>query len=477
MSRLFIGLLLILTFQARAQQNCGCESELNFVTQYYEKNLPGFADNVNASNKQAYEAFKADLKSASKTVSTKTDCFKLLTYYVEFFKDNHSGINMRFDNVNEDDDEALSKFLNSEIYTNRETYELTKSDLQQYPTNDLRGIYRISSGSYTIAIIPSKTPFRDYIGVIIESTSKLWKKGDIKMELKHNQTGLLEAMVYLRNHSIRHYPKFTFENGILGDNWIKTSNENNTNHAINNSRSLQFEQINDSTTYLRIPTFSGGQSARIDSLYKAVDEIIRANPYLIIDVRNNGGGSDRNATHLLNYIYTKPIKTDKVGLYTTPDNIKVWNDWYEAAKNDPENYGPETIKWFEKELKKMKKGKPGTFVSRSKGGKITRKIQGPTPKKVAVMFNRYCASSCETLLFWAKQSDKTIMVGENSGGYVGYGEVGSIQTPCYGFTLRCTMTRYENQRKYEVVGIAPQHKLPNNQDWIEQTLTLLSKKD
>lgn len=26
--------------------------------------------------------------------------------------------------------------------------------------------------------------------------------------------------------------------------------------------------------------------------------------------------------------------------------------------------------------------------------------------------NKYCASSCETLLFWAKESDKTILVGK-----------------------------------------------------------------
>jgi C-terminal processing protease CtpA/Prc len=92
------------------------------------------------------------------------------------------------------------------------------------------------------------------------------------------------------------------------------------------------------------------------------------------------------------------------------------------------------------------------------------------------MTNRWCASSCESLLFLAKESDKTIIVGENSGGYVGYGEVGEIETPCYNFDLTCTMTRYKKQRAYEVIGIEPDIMLDKQKDWIEQTIKFLEKK-
>jgi len=38
------------------------------------------------------------------------------------------------------------------------------------------------------------------------------------------------------------------------------------------------------------------------------------------------------------------------------------------------------------------------------------------------------------------------------------------------------MTRYEEQRKYEAVGIEPNHSLAYNRAWVKQTLELLMKK-
>ena len=98
------------------------------------------------------------------------------------------------------------------------------------------------------------------------------------------------------------------------------------------------------------------------------------------------------------------------------------------------------------------------------------------PKKVAILYNRSCASSCEPLLFFAKESDKAILVGENSGGYVGYGNIFSIRTPQYKFNMQASTTRYKNARKYEVVGITPDYKLDYKSDWIKQTEKILLSK-
>ena len=78
-------------------------------------------------------------------------------------------------------------------------------------------------------------------------------------------------------------------------------------------------------------------------------------------------------------------------------------------------------------------------------------------------------------MFWVKESDKTIIVGENSGGYVGYGEISEVNTPNFNFILGCTMTRYNKQREFEVIGVSPKYYLTNDKDWIEQTIELLKK--
>jgi len=48
----------------------------------------------------------------------------------------------------------------------------------------------------------------------------------------------------------------------------------------------------------------------------------------------------------------------------------------------------------------------------------------------------------------------------------------NIQTPC-GNTLAWTTMRFRDHRKYDFVGIAPDHKVPENEmDWVEYTRKL-----
>ena len=471
-----IAIVVFIANLSFAQNDCNCRTELDFVIGYYERNLPGFKDNVTPKTKSYYNSLKATLLAKAGNASNKTACFKLLTYYVEFFKDNHSSIRMRFPTIDENDQNQLQIFFNSKIYQSRESYPIQEDDLAQYPLNDIRGVYQTKDSTYTIAVIPDKNSLRDYIGVIIDSKSKLWKKGHIKLEIKRKEnTSGYEAFVYLRNHAMRFYNNYTFDNGILGGNWFKTSLANRINYALDIDNSFVFRKVNDTIAYLKIPTFSGGQNAKIDSLYAASFPIIRKTPYLIVDLRNNGGGNDGNAHPLLEFMYTNPIKGDKVDLYVTKDNIKMWERWYNDVKKDTKNYSKSDIDWFKRQVMIQKKAKLNSFIPRSKGSKMRRNYKANAVKKVVLLYNRNCGSSCETPLFWAMQSSKTILVGENSGGFVGYGEIGRVPTPCYGFSLGCTMTRYREHRKYEAEGIPPDYYLTNDNDWVEQTVQLLTK--
>ena len=106
--------LLLFSSWLGAQNDCACD--LKYVINYYETNLPGFKDNVNAENLKDYEQLKKKLQQQAALAQEKVSCFKVLTYYVEFFKDNHSGINMSIPNVDENDPAAVQAFLNSDIY-------------------------------------------------------------------------------------------------------------------------------------------------------------------------------------------------------------------------------------------------------------------------------------------------------------------------------------------------------------------------
>jgi len=476
MKPFLITLCLLSTLLCRAQSDCSCQKELEWVAAYYQRNLPGYTDNVNPQTQPEFEELKKELSQQAAQTDGKVKCFKILTRFVEYFRDNHSRIMMSFPNVDESKAEEVKQFKASDLFQQRERVNLSPEQLEQHPLEDMLGIYQTVDEAYTIALIPRETQAgkaKEYVGVITASKTELWEPGQVKLELIAKENGNFEAFVYMRNHSLVYYPDFVIKNGRMGSGWFKTNLPEKVNHAVNHDFNLAYRKLDEQTSYLRIPTFSGRWSARLDSFYKAVAKDVRSTPHLIIDVRNNGGGSDDNVQPLLDYIYTNPLQGDVVEVYATADNIAKWEEWYEDAKKDRKNFGKSDLAWFKNEIRKMKAAPLGSFIPRSNGGYKTWKVKKEQPQKVAIICNRECASSCETLLFWAKDSKNTMLVGENSGGYVGYGEVGSLKTPCFDYTLTCTMTRYRDQRKYEVIGISPDHYLDSESDWIDQTLQLL----
>ena len=454
-------------------QKCSCETELEFVINYYETNLPGFIDNVSDSNRLEYDNFKKKIQTNVQQAKDKNECFKMLTYYVEFFKDNHSSIQMNVAQVDDKDKKSLKAFYKSDAFKNTETIQLTEDNLKQTELDKITGIYQTSDSMYTVAIVPNKNDLRDYVAVIIESKTPLWIKGQIKFELKQKSENVFDVFMYMRNHSLRFISNVKLNDGILVDDWFKTSLKTRKSFNIEAPKDLQFKELDDSTNYVYIPTFSGNWTAKLDSFYVKYDYALRSKARLIIDVRNNGGGSDENVNPILKYLYTNPFYTDKVELFVTKENIRKSIEWYEENKNDTINFDKEFLLATWEEIETMKKAPLNTFIPRVDRELIQLEEVLTNPKKVAIIVNKRCASSCEDLLFMAKESSKTILVGENSGGYVGYGEITFVPTPCYQFNLGCTMTRYKDQRQYEKLGIAPNFQLDNKSDWIEQTLQLL----
>ena len=172
-------------------------------------------------------------------------------------------------------------------------------------------------------------------------------------------------------------------------------------------------------------------------------------------------------------MYTKPIiEKETVELYATKDIIKLYEDDFNKIMKDSTQVNAETIQAFREGIAELKKAKLNSFVQQSEIDTLTLE---PTyfPKKVGIIYNGGCASACEDLLFKSKFSDKTILLGDNSGGFVGYGNIFTVYTPHYNFGLSCSTTRYSTQWKYEVVGITPNVKLDYNRDWIQQSMEII----
>ena len=109
-------ILLVLSFSLIARaQDCNCEKDFDYVVNYMENNFPGFDKNVTTKNLSYYSKFKNEISRKTKIATTKNECLKFLTYYVEFFKDNHTTINS-YTNKNQQINESSEKELEQQYF-------------------------------------------------------------------------------------------------------------------------------------------------------------------------------------------------------------------------------------------------------------------------------------------------------------------------------------------------------------------------
>lgn len=459
-------------------QPCSCLDDYYFVKDHIEKNHGGFNKKIKSPDEPAYKAFTQQLEKEIKENRNEKYCVSYLKKYILYLQDHHSTITGgRGTVVPEDSLPAVEAFRKSPAYTSTEFIAIDTAallpELRKKGPGDIEGIYQTADSSYVIALVKNKTPHRDYAGIILHSKTKLWTTGQVKLELKQLNDSLFGYFVSFRNHSIN-YDQVNYKKGRLEWNgWTRVnSQDNNARNRIDNNW-VRFTILDSNTSLLSIRSFDAGLTQKLDSVYKAIIPEIKKYAKLIIDVRNNGGGSDRSYKMLMPLLYTDPFESDVVEYYVTPGNIAAYEKFdAELLKRNPASQPP-----FKASVALMKKAKPYSFTGFGNGkpNKIQYTVNKGFPLKIAVLYNRNCASSCESFLFEILQSSKTIRVGENSGGYTGYGNVMNIQTPC-GNTLSWTTTVYREQWKYEFVGIPPQYRIEDDEtDWIEYTKKLLEK--
>jgi hypothetical protein len=479
--------------QNQLQESCDCKKDFAFVTNYVENHYAGFSYNVTSENSKQYEKHKALIsEKMQKETPNQVGCLLLLQEFLQFFRDNHLMIwTNGGETIDEKSAEAIKKFKSSAVFLNRERIVFDSAAIWNrlaQSEDAIEGIYE--NETYQVAVLRSPKTWRDYYGVITKSATNLWEKGQVKLEIKNIAPNSFQTALYLRNYSLdirksdSENPVFDIFSGLK-----KIYPNNNKAEKKVNFRAapagdwLQFKVLNDSTTYLHIKTFNGSLQSKFDSAYKKILPIIASKPNLLIDVRDNGGGSDNCWKKLAKYFYTKPFDYDTTDVFCTAEVIKRYEEYLARVQKDRKAYGWRKAAFLKKRIRAMKKAPAGTFISAVDAsvpaiGKLFINMKTykqskvyKLPKKVIIMYNKNSASAAEGLIINGLQSSKVLTFGENSGGYIAFGNVMTVDTPSK-FVLQTATQRTLQRFKYEKVGIAPQIRASNEQDWIEQTYRL-----
>ena len=214
--------------------------------------------------------------------------------------------------------------------------------------------------------------------------------------------------------------------------------------------------MNDSTYFLRIPSFRDSTS---NQMIKDNWEAITSRPYLIVDLRCNGGGNDQNFDALADLTYSGPYLTHGVEQYATPDFLALFKD---IIAHDPQSEWRDYLQ----ELTDSMENHLGDYVLRP-GMQRLQLVRRDTvyqhPRRIGLLIHGRNASSAEQYILEAKESEKVVLFGnERTSGTLDLSNVFAITSPSGWFKLYIPTTR--SCRWPDIVidgkGIAPQIPIP-----------------
>lgn len=452
-----LSLLLFSISVTGYSQVCDCEKEFLYIKGLIEENYAGFRDKQAAMTPQGYKKMAGRFQALSKNKNE--DCLLVIAQYLDSFRDQHIQIAGRFDATQNDTG-----------YINRRTQialsEKKLAELSRSKSNE--GIYYFRhDSSYKIAVLKAPTALRDYIGVILDSKLSTWKKGHLKFEAKQVNDSLLKGILYMRNHM----PKveyFDFGKDRIAGDWQREG-------TIPENRSYQFtpvaaDKLSDSTLYLKIASFGAFNANNIDSLLKTYQAALTTTPNLILDIRDNGGGSDFTFKPLLPYLYTHPVKGIGVDVLATEKNIEGWKKILQDEDLPAEN--KTAIQGMIADMEQHK----GKLVNIASDYIDSSYTPLSYPRKVVILINRGCASTTEQFLLYARQSKKVILAGEPTQGTLDYSNMREASFSCMPYVLRYATTRSRRLDAGQGIdnkGIEPAVLLSKNRDWVVEAKKLL----
>jgi hypothetical protein len=213
----------------------------------------------------------------------------------------------------------------------------------------------------------------------------------------------------------------------------------------------------DSTAVLVLSDFGQRRKAGIDSLLAAHRARLLATPYLVIDVRRNGGGWTESYAGVLPLLYTDPIRVDGMEAWASEGNVAYVRGMLASER------APAALKEQLRPLLARMEAHPGEFVVIAVDSTIRMPEVLPLPRAVALLTARQCASTCEQFVLDARQSRKVVVIGAgNTRGMTDYGNARTVTLPSGLRRLQLPSARSMRlpETRMDMVGIAPDVRIP-----------------
>jgi hypothetical protein len=480
------GLLFILTIFLSGLtfgQNCSCADNFVWLKETFEKNDAGFKYVIDKKGEADYKKHTDIYYEKVQNITDKELCAEALLEWLRYFRRGHlwlQSISKKEtpEKENIDNDKIRKQYKDWEKYAYNE--KEFNSHITQLKSPSLEGIW--TSPPYKIGV---RKVNNEYVGFIIEADGIYWSKSQVKFKIK-DENGKLTATYYMQDRSVSEINEVK----LIGNNYLSMEFVSlkrlfpifPTDISIDRYLKYQstdiplFEKLSDKTVVLRIPSFDGSAKKQIDSVIVANMQTITKTENLIIDLQNNGGGSDESFEKLIPLIYTNPIRVVGMEFLSTPLN----NKRMEEFANDPDA-SVDDKKWAREAYDKLNKNL-GKFVNLDSSivDIETSDTMYTYPKKVGIIINGGCGSTTEQFILAAKQSNKVKLFGTTTFGSLDISNMYSVKSPCNDLELGYCLSKSFRIPDFTIdgKGLQPDYYLDEEipkYEWLDFVNKILSK--
>ncbi|MFB3386869.1 S41 family peptidase [Flavobacterium sp. LAR06] len=479
LKKLALTLLIVISYNTYAQK-CSCEDNFNWLKKNFEENDAGFQYVIDQKGLIEYQNHSALFAKKVKKINDLKECRTILLDWLHFFRPAHLSLEINQDYVNK-----TASQTKTEPAKNWEKLQITEEELKSRTSKNTQptfeGIW--SSPPYTIGVAKVNDEF---IGYVLDVKGTKWSQYQVKFKMKQNLDKTYSAVYFMGDFSSQKFSNVQ----LIGSNFLKIgfislkrvfpNNFKEDSDISNYLESLTaqrpfIKEISNKSVLLRIPSFNYSNKKVVDSILLANNKLILSKENLIIDLRNNGGGSDATFQKIIPYLYTNPIRTVGVEFLSTVQNNKRMQGF--MADSD---WSAEEKDWAKKGLEKLN-ANMGKFVNLNEKAVDEHRLDSiyVYPKNVAIIINENNGSTTEQFLLTAKQSKKVKLFGTTTEGVLDISNMHFIDFPCKDLKLGYSLSKSLRIPGMQIdgKGIQPDYYIDKSipdQEWLKFTENILN---
>lgn len=208
---------------------------------------------------------------------------------------------------------------------------------------------------------------------------------------------------------------------------------------------------------------------------ESVKEELPKSNFVILDMRGNGGGDDSKGFALASLLAGAELKQPYAKQWNNPAPeaqqvfINSFDYWIREAKSEGKEAPAYLVELKRKYTEKRDQAIKGNSSAKNDeddfvGNEFS--LEKSIKKPIYILIDANCASSCESTTDFFEYNPLVKTVGENTAGYVHFGNNGNVFLKNSGISLQMATSynSYSDGRFIEKTGITPKIQVPAGKD-------------